>query len=833
MSEQFKKALISASLCMSGFILSQTILVKAEAETNQPYIIEEMQEAQQGQLQADALQIKKILPDSLKKDIGKTAESADKANKKDEKSILAAPETLEVIKSTYQSVTLSWSEVAGASGYQIEAATDGTNYAVRKKTNAQTRTCKCGKLLTGTDYTFRVCAVDENGRAGNYSLVAVKPTLKKAGIVSILPSQTGGISLEWKKVAGADSYQLYRKKNGEDAYSLLTTTAELSYLDKDTFSDGTYTYYVQPIRIVNGKGVVGKASKKVKIEWKQEPAKLLSVEAVDYRSSSLTWQSLDYATGYYVYRGKTENGTYKKIKTISKNTTTSYVDKGIVPGKRFYYKVCAYLQLNDQPVVLGEQSAPMSVKTELTPPELVSAQANVNHRSLSITWEQQKEATGYRLYRSVSPNKKFKKIAELGSGADNNYEDRSVQPGNTYYYQLKSVYKNKKYTGISTASTIQSGSVLPGAPNGLKIEQTATDQLKISWNRTNGAQSYKLYRRIGSAGVFTCIADELASNSYTDAGVKDGQNYFYRVSASGTSGEGTRCTPVNYVAGGISLNTRTLKLCVGASKQLKKNTARQGRTIWKSDNPSVASVDSDGVVTGISYGTATITVTVSGKSAQATVSVVPGGKNGIDVSVWQPEVDWVRVQESGVDFAFLRISYHYSEDTTFETKYADASSIGMPLGVYCYSKATTVEEAQEEARRVLEILNGRKLDYPVVLDLEDSVHKQAGMTKDRLHSLIDAFQQKIEDAGYQFALYSYLTFFQSNLDQTRLTGIDLWVARYGNVANGTGYSGTGNVKYWQYNSGQYAGSDFHVDGITDDSGNLVPVDVNVEYGVEG
>lgn len=817
MSEQLKKALISVSLCISGFILCQTISVKAETENNQPYMIEETNQKAETTGQ-----------ETTTKKENKTS----KTNEKDEKAILAAPETLEVTKSTYQSVTLSWGEVEKAASYQIEVATDGTNYTVIKKTNAQTRTCKCGKLTTGMDYTFRVCAVDENGRAGNYSLVTVKPALKKAAFVSAQPLQTGAISLEWKKVTGADSYQLYRKKTGEDAYKLVTTTAELSYLDKDTFSDGTYSYYVQAVRIVNGKGVSGKASKKVNVEWRQEPVKLLSVEAVDYRSSSLTWQSLEYATGYYVYRSKKEDGAYQRIKTITNHTTTSYVDKGIVPGKRFYYKVCAYWQRDNQPVVLGEQSAPMSVKTELAPPELTSAQANTNHRSLSVIWEQQKEATGYRLYRSVYPNKKFKKIAELGSGKKNNYEDRSVQPGGTYYYQIKSIYKNKKYTGISTVSTVQSGSVLPSAPNGLKIEQTATDQFEISWNRTNGAQSYKLYRRIGDTGVFTCIASELDNSSYTDEGIKDGQTYFYRVSALGVVGEGTKCTPVNYVAGGISLNTRTLKLCVGASKPLKKKTLRQGRIIWKSDNPSVASVDSSGVVTGISYGTATVTATVSGKSAQATVSVVPGVKNGIDVSVWQPEIDWTRVQESGIDFAFLRISYHYSEDTTFETKYADASSVGMPLGVYCYSKAATVEEAQEEARRVLEILNGRKLDYPVVLDIEDSVHKQAGMTKDKLHTLIDAFQQKIEDAGYQFALYSYLSFFQSNLDQTRLTGIDLWVARYGNVANGTGYSGTGNVRYWQYNSGQYAGSDFHVDGITDDSGNLVPVDVNVEYGVE-
>ena len=802
MLRQFKKIVVSFSLCFSGLILCQAIAVKAE-----PF------------------QINKAVSDTVeKKDTAKNKEKTST----DEKVILAAPQTVEAIKVTYQSVTLSWAEVKDAAGYQVESTTDGINYKVLKKTSAQVRTYKCSKLLTGTDYTFRVCAIDVNERAGNYRSVTAKPSLKKAVFVSATSLESGNISLEWKKVAGADNYQLYRKKTGEEDYQLVTTTAEQSYLDKDILTDGSYTYYVQAVRIVNGTGVPGKPSKKVNVVWKQTPARLLSAETVDYCSAKLTWQRLEYAAGYYVYRGTKENGTYKKIKTISKNTTTSYIDKGVVPGKNFFYKICAYVKFDNQPAVPGEQSAPMSVKTMLAAPQLAAVKENVNHRSLTLAWEQQKEATGYRVYRSTYPNKKFKKIAELGSSTETDYEDRSVQPGSTFYYRIKSIYKNKKYTGASEASITQSGSMLPGAPIGLNIKQTATDKLEISWDSTNGAQNYKLYRSTKAAGAYECIADGLQGNRFTDEGVKDGQTYFYRVSASGTAGEGAKCTPVSYVTGGISFRTRTLKLCVGASRQLQYDTFRQGRIIWKSDNPAVAAVNLDGTVTGISYGTATVTATVSGKSTSATVSVVPGAKNGIDVSVWQPEIDWKRVQESGVDFAFLRISYHYLEDTTFESKYADASSVGMPLGVYCYSKATTEEEAEEEARRVLEILNGRKLDYPVVLDLEDTVHKQ--MPKEKLHALIEVFKQKVEEGGYHFALYSYLSFFQSNLDQTRLTGIDLWIARYGNVALGTKYSGTGNVRYWQYNSGQYAGSDFHVDGITDESGSLVPVDVNIEYG---
>ena len=305
--------------------------------------------------------------------------------------------------------------------------------------------------------------------------------------------------------------------------------------------------------------------------------------------------------------------------------------------------------------------------------------------------------------------------------------------------------------------------------------------------------------------------------------------YLYKVSAANKAGEGNTCRPVSYTVGGVSMSTRTLKLCSGVSKPLEAATFRQGSVVWKSSDPEIASVNSDGLVTGVSYGTATITATVAGKSASTIVTVTPGIKNGIDVSRWQEEVDWCRVKKSGIDFAFLRISNHDLEDYTFETKYQNASSVGMPLGVYCYSRAVTIAEAEEEARKVLAILNGRHLDYPIAFDLEDDVHKSASMTKENLHNMIRAFKQVIEDAGYRFVLYSYLTFLNSNLDRTQLEGIDLWIARYRSLKLETGYIGTGNIKYWQYNSGQYSGTNSQVDGITNDAGELVSVDVNIEY----
>lgn len=743
--------------------------------------------------------------------------------------ILPAPDEAKVEKTAYNSVTLSWAGVEGAEKYQVEYTSDGSKFTVAGTVAADAASFKCKNLKTGTAYQFRICAIDSSGKAGNYITVEATPSLQKTKFISVTSPQLSSVELVWKKVSGAASYQVYRKSSGQDAYKLITSTGATSYTDKAVTAGEAYSYRVCAARTVGGKTVKAKLSAAADISLAVPPMQIDSCEAVGPNSVKLSWQQQEQATGYYIYRSVKEDGTYRKIKTVTDNSVLTYTDTKIVPGKKFYYKICTYVQAADKAVTLGEQSEAVSCQSLADVPVFLSVNANLKNRSLALEWEKAEGASGYRIYRSGYPDKGFAKITDREGGTFVGYEDRAVIPGNTYYYRIKALYTSGSYKGLSPASNVIEGHVAPSAPIGLTVEQNGTDSLCVTWQESGGAESYHLYRAEAGDGEYECISQGMAGNSFIDTGLEDGQAYFYKVSAVGAAGEGTKCRPVSFTVGGVALNTRTLKVCVGDSRQLEISTFRQGKAVWKSDAPEVAEVNSEGIVTGISYGTANITATVAGKSASAVVSVTPGSKNGIDVSRWQEDVDWQRVKNSGVDFAFLRISNHYLEDYTFETKYANASSVGIPLGVYCYSRAATVEEAKEEARIVLEILNGRELEYPIAFDLEDAIHKSKTMSKETLHQMILAFKQEVEEAGYRFVLYSYVTFLNSNLDKTKLEGIDLWVARYRKFSLGTGYTGTGNQKFWQYNSGQYAGSNSQMDGITDEAGALVAVDMNIEY----
>ena len=94
----------------------------------------------------------------------------------------------------------------------------------------------------------------------------------------------------------------------------------------------------------------------------------------------------------------------------------------------------------------------------------------------------------------------------------------------------------------------------------------------------------------------------------------------------------------------------------------------------------------------------------------------------------------------------------------------------------------TVAEIQSEARKVVEVLNGRKLQYPVWLDLE--WNNQRSLGAEQIHKLAEAFEKIITAAGYKFGIYCNVDWYL-NVICSHLKKYDFWIARYPASDNGT------------------------------------------------
>lgn len=88
---------------------------------------------------------------------------------------------------------------------------------------------------------------------------------------------------------------------------------------------------------------------------------------------------------------------------------------------------------------------------------------------------------------------------------------------------------------------------------------------------------------------------------------------------------------------------------------------------------------------------------------------------GIDVSSYQGKPDWAKVAKAGCKFAILRIHQKTGIDSSFEYNYKNCKSNGILVGGYKYSYALTPAQAIDEAEAVIEVLNGRGLDFSSVL----------------------------------------------------------------------------------------------------------------------
>lgn len=156
---------------------------------------------------------------------------------------------------------------------------------------------------------------------------------------------------------------------------------------------------------------------------------------------------------------------------------------------------------------------------------------------------------------------------------------------------------------------------------------------------------------------------------------------------------------------------------------------------------------------------------------------------GIDVSRWNGVIDWPTVANYGMGFAILRITEKGNViDSTFKVNYKGCTANNIPVGVYKYSYAANVSEIQYEARKVIEALNGRKLDYPVFLDIEDECQEK--LSKSLMMQMIDAFREIIIKAGYKFGIYCGYYWYQYQLPDGAKK-YDCWLAAYPSQDDGT------------------------------------------------
>ena len=170
---------------------------------------------------------------------------------------------------------------------------------------------------------------------------------------------------------------------------------------------------------------------------------------------------------------------------------------------------------------------------------------------------------------------------------------------------------------------------------------------------------------------------------------------------------------------------------------------------------------------------------------------------GIDVSNFQGTIDWNQVKAAGIEFAILKVGPVYGKpDSTFERNATECERLGIPYGVYYYSYARSVADANIEADRTLAWLGGHHPSLPVYYDLEDNyILQDPNFSKDKLAQIAQTFCNRMEAVGFKSGIYANLNWFNNYLNSPSLSGYDHWVAQYNWRCD---YAGS--YSFWQYSS---------------------------------
>ena len=231
----------------------------------------------------------------------------------------------------------------------------------------------------------------------------------------------------------------------------------------------------------------------------------------------ISWNAVEFAEKYEVYRATSKDGKFEKVKTT---TSKSYTDKEAKAGKIYYYKVRAVTELGAK----SSYSNVVNRYCDLPQPE-VKAETVSSSGKIKVSWEKISGAEKYVVYRSDAKDGKY---TEVKTTTSTSFTDSKRYPADQYWYKVKALHA--KESANSAQSDAVCGTVKLARPDVTIKNSSGTGKPKLSWDAIKYAVGYKVYRASSSGGTYKLLA-EISDLSYTDTTATAGKKYYYRVMA--------------------------------------------------------------------------------------------------------------------------------------------------------------------------------------------------------------------------------------------------------------------------------------------------------------
>ena len=450
--------------------------------------------------------------ESINKNNGKTGYSGDSG--KVYGKTIAKTSIGYVISKNSSTLEISWKEVSDATGYKIKRSDskDGKYKTIATIKDGKILSYRDKKLDEGKYYYYKIECINnvngEDGSSGNSKAVSGK-TLESVKISAIRGTSSTSLKIKWKKLDGVTGYQIYRSASKNGSYkniASLNGNENVSYVDSGLQAGQTYYYKIRACykKDKNSYNEIGSFSK-VQKAWTVNKVNVTKVTEKNSNSATITWEKVENASGYSVYRRLKGESSYSKIGTISSGSTVSFTDKTVKAGKIYYYKICAnsfiYGTLN------GRGNYSEANKIAILETTSIGSLTLNSESAITASWQSIKNADGYQIACSTSENGSYTSLKKTTSTS---YTHTGLTSGSTYYYKVRAYVKladgSKTYGAWSAVKSQTAGYLIMG-----KSDLTVEDMLAY-YNKKGYTYPASVYISKGasSAKIFFEILKEEA-----------------------------------------------------------------------------------------------------------------------------------------------------------------------------------------------------------------------------------------------------------------------------------------------------------------------------------
>jgi fibronectin type 3 domain-containing protein len=334
------------------------------------------------------------------------------------------------------------------------------------------------------------------------------------------------VSIVWNSISNASSYKVKRATRSGGPYTTIVENLKQTGFVDNTVINNTQYFYV--ITSVNGAGESNNSD-----EISATPNVVKPIAPINLKGKpsdakvNLSWNLVNNADTYNLKRSEASGGPYT---TVAEDiTATSYEDTGLVNGNTYYYVISAKNEAGE-----SQYSSEFSVRAGaiiLNPPTNVKGVPG--DQKVMLSWNTSNHATGYKVKRAATSGGPYVDIA--GNIINNSFVDTNLINNTTYYYIIVAI-NDTEQSGFSSELSATPGVFIPEQV--LNFVGVADDnQVALSWDVNDKADTYTLKRALTPTGPFTIIAQGLTGTSYIDTSAVNNTSYYYIVSGVNKAGE--------------------------------------------------------------------------------------------------------------------------------------------------------------------------------------------------------------------------------------------------------------------------------------------------------